>query len=39
MERKERLKKAMKDLLYIPFEFENNGTRVIYYTPESYEPV
>lgn len=29
---------AMSDLLYIPFEFENGGTRVIHYTPESYEP-
>ena len=38
-ERKEELIKALPDLLYIPFEFENNGTRVIYYTPEIYEPV
>lgn len=29
---------AMKDLMYIPFEFENGGTRVIHYTPETYEP-
>ena len=29
---------AMKDLLYVPFEFEDGGTRVIHYTPESYEP-
>lgn len=28
----------MKDLLYVPFEFENGGTRVIHYTPESYVP-
>lgn len=27
---------AMKDLLYIPFEFEDGGTRVIHYTPEAY---
>lgn len=32
------VKEAMKDLLYIPFEFENGGTRVIHYTPESYVP-
>lgn len=32
------VKEAMKDLLYIPFEFENGGTRVIHYTPEMYEP-
>lgn len=29
---------AMKDLLYIPFAFEDGGTRVIHYTPENYEP-
>lgn len=29
---------AMEDLLYIPFEFENNGTSVIHYAPEAYEP-
>lgn len=26
---------ALKDLLFIPFLFENGGTRVIHYTPES----
>ena len=30
---------AFKNLLYIPFEFENGGTRVIHYTPEDYVPV
>lgn len=34
----EAVKEAMKDLLYIPFVFENSGTRVIHYTPESYIP-
>ncbi len=29
---------AMKELLYIPFQFEDGGTRVIYYSPESYTP-
>ena len=29
---------AMRDLMYIPFEFEDGGTRVIHYTPETYEP-
>ena len=33
------VKNVMKDLLYVPFEFENGGTRVIHYTPESYEPL
>jgi D-glycero-alpha-D-manno-heptose-7-phosphate kinase len=28
----------MKDLMYIPFKFEDGGTRVIHYTPETYEP-
>ena len=30
---------AMKELLYIPFEFEDGGTRIIHYTPETYEPL
>lgn len=29
--------KALKNLLYVPFQFENGGTRVIHYTPETYE--
>lgn len=29
---------AMKELLYIPFQFEDGGTQIIHYTPESYEP-
>ena len=36
-ENQEAVKEAMKDLLYIPFNFENEGTRVLYYSPESYE--
>lgn len=32
------VKEAMKDLLYVPFAFENGGTRVIHYTPEEYIP-
>lgn len=36
-EKQEAVMKAMKDLLYIPFEFENGGTRVIHYTPEKFE--
>lgn len=30
---------AMRKLLYIPFEFEDGGTKVIYYSPENYEPI
>lgn len=37
-DRQERVKNALDDLLYVPFEFENSGTRVIHYTPESYRP-
>lgn len=37
-EYQEAVRKAMKDLMYIPFEFENGGTRVIHYTPETYIP-
>lgn len=33
------VKEAMSDLLYVPFEFENGGTRVIHYSPENYEPI
>lgn len=29
---------AMKDLLYVPFHFEDGGTQVVHYTPENYEP-
>ena len=37
-EKKQAVKEAMKDLLYVPFHFEDGGTRVIHYTPESYVP-
>ena len=33
------VKRAMKDLMYIPFSFEDGGTRVIHYTPETYVPL
>ena len=36
-DKQESVRKAMEDLLYVPFEFENSGTRVIHYTPEMYE--
>lgn len=32
------VRRAMRDLMYIPFEFEDSGTRVIHYTPETYDP-
>lgn len=37
-EYQEAVKEAMKELMYIPFRFEDGGTRVIHYTPETYEP-
>ncbi len=37
-DKQESVKEAMKDLLYVPFRFENGGTKVVHYTPESYEP-
>ena len=32
------VREAMKNLLYVPFQFEDGGTRVIYYAPEEYIP-
>lgn len=32
-----KVREAMRDLLYVPFLFENGGTRVIHYTPEYYD--
>ena len=29
---------AMRDLMHIPFKFEDGGTRVIHYSPEVYVP-
>lgn len=37
-EYKDSVMKAMQELMYIPFSFENGGTRVIYYSPEIYVP-
>lgn len=35
-EKREALKAAMQDLLYVPFHFEDGGSRVLYYSPEDY---
>lgn len=32
------VREAMHNLMYVPFEFEDGGTRVIHYTPENYVP-
>lgn len=37
-EYQEKVMAAMRDLLYIPFQFEDSGTRVIHYSPEEYIP-
>lgn len=36
-EYQEAVKQTMGELLYIPFEFENGGTRVLYYAAEEYQ--
>ena len=33
------VKEALKDFMYVPFEFENGGSTVIHYTPENYEEI
>lgn len=38
-EKKANLQKEMEIILHVPFAFENGGTRVIHYTPETYSPV
>lgn len=37
-EKRKAVKCAMKNLLYVPFSFENEGTRMIYYAPNPYVP-
>lgn len=32
------VRKALEQLLYVPFKFEDAGTQVIHYAPETYEP-
>ena len=32
------VRETMRDLLYVPFCFEEGGTQVIHYTPENYTP-
>lgn len=36
-DKQEQVKKALNDLLYVPFHFENGGSRIIYYAAEDYE--
>ena len=37
-ENKKAVIKAMNNLLYVPFRFEEGGTQVIHYSPEMFEP-
>lgn len=38
-EKQDQVRNALRDLLYIPFEFENDGSRIIYYQAEDYDPM
>lgn len=38
-EKQDSVRWAMRDFMHIPFEFEEGGTRVIHYSPETYEPL
>lgn len=35
-DKQEKVKEALKDLLYVPFEFEEGGTRILYYKSEDF---
>lgn len=37
-ERQKVVREALNNLMYIPFHFETEGTRVIHYTPENFTP-
>ena len=37
-EKKTDVMDAMKDLLFVPFHFEDGGSRVLYYAAEDYLP-
>ena len=37
-ERQENVKQAMSHLLHVPFRFENGGTEIVLYSPESFSP-
>lgn len=36
-DKQEKVKDALKQLLYVPFEFETGGTRIMYYRPEEFD--
>ncbi|CUQ56825.1 MULTISPECIES: GHMP family kinase ATP-binding protein [Hungatella] len=37
-EKRKAVIEALSDLLYVPFSFEDKGTRIIHYSPENYVP-
>lgn len=38
LDNQENVREAMKEFLYVPFNFEDEGTKVIHYSPEMYTP-
>ena len=36
-EKQESVREALKELMEVPFSFENSGTQVIYYSPEAFD--
>lgn len=36
-DKQEKVKEAFKDLLHVPFDFENGGTRIMYYKSEDFD--
>lgn len=36
-DRQQQVKESLKDLLYVPFEFENDGVQILYYVSEDYD--
>lgn len=37
LEKQSDVKNALKDQMYVPFKFENDGTKIIYYSAEDYK--
>lgn len=38
LDKQRHVRAALSNLLYIPFQFENSGTSVLYYSPEAFSP-
>ena len=38
LEKQDAVREALSDLMNVPFQFENEGAKVIYYSPETYIP-